>query len=247
MQSAEKEVPKDRADFFVQLIADSEMLHGFRTEMTHVINSIVKEELEKLGLEKNYYFDFFDPKPVQRLTLYYFYKMDVTKKGVLLHKVEEMTKKIAPQEVAIKTEVHFFGPPNVAELYKHEFVMVVEGKGLADLNGAFKEMAACMSKEHGKPFYKNEERDFLPHTGIGVLRINRIEEHIKKLKGEEFVAKVIPVIKERIEKTVREYIAKIPQEKRVIVFKTIGIFDPNSRKPQDPSCTGYLKEYALGA
>lgn len=246
IQSAEKEIPKDRADLFIQLTAESEMLHGFRTEMAYVINNIVKEELEKIGLEKNYYFDFFEPKPLQRLSVYYFYGVDVTKKEALLLKVEEIAKKLVPQEVVIKADIKFFGE------YGNEFVMVIEGKGLTDLNGKFKEMATSMRKEYGKSLYnidKSEQFAFVPHTGIGMLRINRIADHIRKLKSkenEDFATKIISKIKERIEKAVGKYIVKIPREKRIITFKTIGIFDPKSRKPQNPSCTGYLKEYVLG-
>ncbi len=119
--------------------------------------------------------------------------------------------------------------------------MILEGKGLAEINSKFKDMATGMAKESQKPFYnvsKSEQFNFLPHTGIGMLRINRIADHIRKLAKSDDNALV--------EKVVEERIAKIPQDKRVVTFKTLGVFDPKVRKPQDSSCTGYLKEYVLG-
>ncbi len=231
-------------NYFVQLVTDSEMLNGFRCEMSALINSIVKKELEKLGLEKNYYFNFFEPKPIQRLSIYYFYEIDTTKQNTLLTKIENLAKDIAPQKTLIKPEVNFFGE------WGNEFVMMLKGPNLTDLNIQLKELANNLHKNAKKPFYninKSEKFEFLPHTGIGMLRINRITDHLRKITNNDtaIIDKTIASIKQQIKRTVEERISKLSLDQRTITFKTLGVFDPKLRKPQASICTGYLQEYNL--
>lgn len=235
-----------RPNYFVQLVTDSEMLNGFRCEISALINSIVKKELEKLGLEKNYYFNFFQAKPIQRLSIYYFYEIDTTKQNTLLTKIENLAKDIAPQKTLIKPEINFFGE------WGNEFVMMLEGPHLTDLNIQLKELATNINKNAKKPFYnidKSEKFAFLPHTGIGMLRVNRITDHLRRLtnNNSDIIDITITSIKQQIKKAVEERISKLSLDQRTITFKTLGVFDPKLRKDTSPICTGYLQEYNLSA
>lgn len=221
--------------FFIQLYSDSSSLFAIRKAIGDHINVVVKEELK---LPKDFDYNFFSPKELQRLTLYYVNNMRADGQELLMNEVTKIHKDVfVPQNTALKNDVAFFGER------ADELVWLVDDpkEELAKLHATVKKavyVANGLYRADKKvDFYdlkKSEQYPFIPHTGIGRLRIGSISQHIKDPSQEK---KVIARIKERIIKEITQYTAKLSIKDRTLHFAKLGVLDPARRL--------YVKEYDL--
>jgi len=144
------------------------------------INDLIKEEL---NLQPDYDFQFFIPKPLQRITLYYIYDIHEKDKSLVLSKLLTIgfkDKKLS--NVFATSTVKFFGN------YKDELVVLVGDfdEELRLLNQDIKSVMHKLNEEYeikdGAELYdvtKSEKFSYLPHLGLGRIRTQSIKNNIK--------------------------------------------------------------------
>lgn len=212
----------------IQAISDSTILTNIRNEITPLINAIIKEEL---GLDKNSDVVFFLPKKINRLTLYYLFDLEENGKNNLFSALDAMKKINPPQHISIATTTHFFG-----DQHDELVVMINDLQGeLSGLNNALKTVAHASNDQykckHHKDLFnikKSEQHSFLPHIGLGRIRIRSIQEHIKEKSNIEAV---LHKIRQRIEQTTLESIKKnFNLGSNKIFFNTVTVLDLNKQE-----------------
>ena len=172
----------------VQAHFDSLIISSLINELTPIINGIIKKELK---LTPKYNFDFFIPKKLQRITLYYVNDSIMKDASNLLSTIENMPlMKKNLKHIAATSEVEFFGDQ------KDELVMMINDsdKELFELNRSIKTITHQANdkyiKKHYRALYnieKSERFPFLPHMGLGRIRTQSIKNNIKDKSQTEFI------------------------------------------------------------
>jgi len=222
----------------VQALPDSLVLKSVIDAMPEVMNTIIKEEL---GLEKNYNFDFFLPKKLLRLTLYYINDMNEDGENIVfstLDAIEKNSQKYTAQQIAFGSQVDFFGDD------KDELVIVINDpdKELSRINHAIKENLHQANKEYRRTqnhdlydITTSERNPYLPHIGLGRIRYQSIRQHIKDASQvEDTLNRIRSRIKEASLRMLKERSALKDQK---LPFNKIGILNLHKQT--------YIKEYAL--
>jgi hypothetical protein len=224
---AENNVAK--STFFIQLLSNTIVLASIKEAITPVINGIIKEEL---GLAQDYDFEFFLPKPQpQRLTLYYVNKIFENGEKSLFSVVEGIQwQSLIPSHVAIAQEVNFFGDQT------DELVIMIDDpdEELSKLNQKLKESLHQMNdgykQVHHHDAYdisKSERFPFVPHIGLGRIRVHSIKQHIKDTQQ---IDEILGRLKQRIKKETSHLVKKLLTiENRTIYFDGVCIFDLEKR------------------
>lgn len=214
-----------KSTLLAQAISDSPALNAIRETITPSINAIIKEEL---GLDKDYDFEFFIPKQLNRLTLYYVYDMHENRQEDLFSALTFLNTIKAPGAASITQDARLFGEK------QDELVIIIADplKELANLNTEIK------TRLHQLDSYniaKSEQQPYLPHIGLGRVRLSSIQQHIK---DDSQTNAVFDRIRERIIKLTQEAISKIVIEKnKQLSFNKIAILDLQKKT--------YVKEYAF--
>jgi hypothetical protein len=222
-----------KSTLLIQAISDSASLNTIRETITPSINDIIKEEL---GLDKSYDFEFFLPKQLNRLTLYYVNDMYENGKKDLFSALTFLNGIEAPRSAAISADAHLFGDK------QDELVIIIadpvkELVGLnADVKTAVHQAQQQYQRQHNLDLYnraKSEQNPYLPHIGLGRVRLSSIQQHIK---DDAQVNVIFDRIRERIVKLTQEVIAKtITEKNKQLSFNKIGILDLQKKT--------YVKEY----
>jgi hypothetical protein len=222
-----------KSTLLIQAISDSQSLNTIKDTVTSSINNIIKEEL---GLDKNYDFEFFIPKQLNRLTLYYV--QDIMKKGEedLFSALTFLNTSEAPDAAVITADARLFGEQ------QDELVIIIADpvKELAGLNTEIKtavhQVQQQYKRQHNLDLYnrtKSEQFPYLPHIGLGRVRLSSIQEHIKDAAQ---VDEIVNRIRERIIKLTQEVIVKtITDENNRLDFNKVSILNLQKKD--------YVKEY----
>ena len=132
--------------------------------------------------------------------------------------------RINPQSVSITPDAQFFGD------HQDELVVLINdpAKELLRYNNTIASASHAAhdayKKQHNSDLYaiaKSERYPYLPHMGLGRLRIQAIKN---LLKNDVDAPAIIERIKKRIEKEVSALLAQIVNDKNnTLYFKTISI------------------------
>ena len=205
---------------FIQAYGNSTFIRDVIKSIAPKINEIIKKEL---GIAPDNDFSFFDHKPYQRITLYCV--KDVDEKNISLITSALETVKLEDKKISkvyATPKVEFFGDQH------DELVLLINDPAdeLAALNKEIKFVMHGLNskyeKKHGKELYdikKSEKFSYLPHMGLGRIRMQLIQSNIKgPSKMEE--------IFERIRNQIKDLIIKILKEQKDlnIPITTFGIF-----------------------
>jgi len=228
---------------FVQLIAQSQEVDNAVQQLGKEANIQIKKILQ---LPEDFDFDFYLPKELQRVTVYYFYDVAPQAKNELLEALDRLlSQEKKPEAVALKNDVAFLGEEN------DELVLLIDDKEseLSALNIQIKERTHAMNQayeqEHSVPLYnvaKSEKFDFLPHMGLGRLRVRHIVKHVK---DESQTEKILAQIRDALSERVRDVVRSL--QGHLLPFDRIGVLDFST---YHLSTTGYyewdyVKEWKL--
>jgi CubicO group peptidase (beta-lactamase class C family) len=212
-----------KSTLLIQAISDSASLNAIRETVTSSINNIIKEEL---GLDKNFDFEFFIPKQLNRLTLYYVHDMHENGEKDLFSALTFLNTLEALRAVAITQNIYFFGD-------KQDELVVIIDDPLQELASLNTEIKTRLHQLDSYNIAKSEQHPYLPHIGLGRIRFGSIKEHIK---DTDQVNEIFDRIRERIIKLTQEVISKtVTGENDKLSFTKIGILDLQKK--------AYVKEY----
>ncbi|MFH1831741.1 MAG: hypothetical protein ABH827_02955 [bacterium] len=240
VQQKSAQTNNTKQTYFIQFIWDCVGITKLREALPEIVKNILHEELEieEKEIEQK---RLFLKKEFQPLSLYYLNEMYEQGENILITSLEKTQKTnniIAPKNIAIEPQVHFFGEWN------DELVIRVNDpqKELTQLRMLMKETAeeaqATYKHEYNEALYdkaKSESFDFVPHIGLGRLRSHSIKQLIKK---QDQADKILELIKERIRTATLKLIEKTvtPENNKITCTKLI-IFNLSKRKA--------IKEYAI--
>jgi len=224
----------EKSTLLVQALSTVPTLTNVIDELAPVANDIIKQEL---GLNADYDFEFFIPKPLQRLTLYYVNDMCADGQQLLLDKLEKVQQlDTIVKKASVSSNVEFFGDQ------KDELVMLIDDPDgeLTRMHYEVKRMVyqadGEYKKTHDRDLYDrahSERFPFLPHISLGRIRTHSITLTIK---DESLVHDTFERIKEKIKNAAQEIIKKtFTLANQKYSFNKIGIFDPTKRM--------YIKEW----
>lgn len=233
-----KQSDSSKKTLLVQALPNSLILKSAIDTMPEIINTIIKEEL---GLEKNYAFDFFLPKKLIRLTLYYINDMYQDGESIVfstLDAIEKNSQKYSAQQISFESQVDFFGND------KDELVVIINDpdKELSRINSEIKELLRQADKQykcsHDHDLYDtatSERNPYLPHIGLGRIRYQSIKQHIKDASQvDETLNRIRSRIKEASLRILKE---RSTSENQKLPFNKIGVLDLHKQI--------YVKEYML--
>lgn len=218
--------------FFIQAISDTPIVNTIKKTVTSIADEIIKEELQ---LDKNYAFTFFLPKEMQRITLYYMYDVYENGKATLFTAFDQI-KWREPHNVLVAPEVNFFGDQ------QDELVVMINdcSKELLHLNQEIKKIAHEANTEYKRAYnddlfdkVHSEKFPFLPHMGLGRIRLHSIKQHIK---DESQMSTIVDRIRQRIISITLKIVHELMADQNIkLSFNTISVFDFQKR--------AYIKEY----
>ena len=216
-----------RYTYYIQADLDMPAITMIKEGVTKIIDDIVKQEL---GLAPDNDFTSFFPKQWQALSLYSLNGMREDAQDLLVSKLKEIRiPELKPQNVALEPNVEFFGA-NEDELV---FIINDPDKKLSEYNAKLQMFANKLNDEykskHKADLYnvsKSEHFSYVPHVGIGRLRIVRIKELIKdRSKGDEIINRIRMRVREKTIELAKEVIT--PANNKV-AFNKIVVFSPQT-------------------
>lgn len=225
----------------MQAILDIPALDMINDAIYPAINALIKDEL---GLKSDYKFDFFVPKERQRLTLYYL--NDIAPQGInLAHSfiekwVSEYKNDLTIMSATLAPTVNFFGD------HKDELVIMIDDQNgeLAQLNQKIKEDMHQLNKEYQQAneadlyqISKSERFSYLPHIGLGRIRVTSIKKQIEVNIQSEDMKKIDPVFDQIAEHIVTQAAAIVKKildsQKGIVSFTKISCLQLPSKKITD--------------
>lgn len=231
-KSSDPDQNTSTSTFLIQAISNSVDFTRVIKQTAYLANAIVKQEL---GLSDDYNFNFFIPKRMQRVTLYYCNNLQLKELEVMLDGMYDLHFDAQSLFAGLTEDIDFFGDQ------KDELVLLIDDATgqLAGAHEAIKHMMHVASNEyqkvHSELLYdiaKSERYPFKPHMGIGRLRIQSIKQ---RLDGKEDVDVIIERIKEKILLAVQQVVKELCLHNREIIFTNIMVLDLSKR--------AYLGEY----
>ncbi len=225
---------QEKSTLLIQEISNSSAITSIIKRIVPIINGIIKEEL---GLDPAYDFSFFLPKNVQRITVYNLSDvLDQEQEAILSQLKKVKLVDMSPKDVSVSTQAEFFGDQ------QDELVVMINDpeKELLQLNQitkeTFHEANDVYKKEHDRDLYnieKSERYSFVPHMGLGRIRLQSIKNHIKD--GLQINA-VLERIKSRVQKRTHDILKEaLDQNLLKLIFEKIGLLDLKKR--------AYVKEW----
>lgn len=226
---------QEKSTLLIQEISDSPLVSSLIKRITPIINDIIKQEL---GLDQEYDFEFFLPKELQRITLYYVNDIPQEVEMVLLRQLEKM--KLHDQKVEnvfFTSKVEFFGNQH------DELVVMINDseEELLELNQKIKKSLQLANNEYEKinnqalyNIEKSEWYPFLPHMGLGRIRLQSIKNQIK---DESQVMDILEQIKQKIKNVTVKIIKELLLPNHTLSFYRIGVLDLQKRT--------YIKEWII--
>lgn len=219
----------------IQAISNNLDINEMIKTLSSRINKIIKEELQ---LDQNYDFDFFLPKKLQRVTLYYLHDANQKNIKLIISELDNINGTMKIFESNISSTVNFFGDQ------QDELVVIIDdiNETLYNLNYKIKKSMHTFNTEHFKQHNKNlfniaqsERFEYLPHMGLGRIRSQSIKNHIKdSLQTNAFFEKIkkriLLITKEMVEDLFKGTSSKV-------AFEKIGLLDSKKQS--------YLKEWML--
>ena len=229
----------EHTKLLIQGLTNSPALKTITESLSEKINAIIKEEL---SLNTDYNADFFSPKPIQRLTLYYINDACTDGNDIIFSSLDTINiSNFTINTVALKSDVEFFGGPFNE---KDELVIMINdpNKELSHYNEIIKQALHKANEQykqtHDHDLYdiaKSEQYSYLPHIGLGRVRSNSVKSNIK---NQSQYAIIFERIQSRIKKVALECIEHVLNENsKELIFDKIGILDLNKH--------AYIKEYAI--
>jgi 2'-5' RNA ligase len=215
-----------RTKLLVQIHSHASLISSLIADATLLINAIIKDELH---LEKTYDFDFFIPKERQRITLYYVSDFAQNMQDVLFSALEksDILSSLSADSVFITVKTEFLGDQ------QDELVVIVDDRDneLTRLNQKIKstmyQLNHAYKKSSGYEIYnraKSEQFPFMPHMGLGRIRVQSIKNQINdKLLVEPTLKRIRNRIKEEVSALIELTLSKNPL---TFAFDRIAIFEP---------------------
>ena len=235
--SESKILPEEKATLLVQGISESPAFATIIKNVAPVVNATIKEQL---GLPQEYEYEFFLPKKLQRLTVGTCCDMRKNGEALFFSHLESTLKDLdfSLCDVSFAPEVHFFGNQE-DELV----IMIVDPKKqLTCLNENLKKMMHCADKCYQETYHcalydceKSERYSYIPHIGLGRIRLQSIKDRIK---DQSKINEVMATLKEQVKKKALEIVEQVfALESRQLCFVKVGVLDQRKKE--------YLKDYSL--
>jgi|GEM_PF-2985508 len=232
-----KVLSEEKATLLVQGISESSAFATIMKNVAPVVNATIKEEL---GLSQEYDYEFFLPKKLQRLTVGTCCDINKNGEGLFLSHLESALKDLdfSLCDVSFASEVNFFGNQE-DELV----IMIVDPKKqLTCLNENLKEMVHCADQCYKDTYHcalydsaKSERYSYIPHMGLGRIRLQSIKDRIK---DQSKIDEVMATLKEQVKKKALEIVEQVfALESSQLCFVKVVVLDQRKQE--------YLKEYAL--
>jgi len=232
-----KHEQKKMSAYGIQFTWDCAGAKQLREAIKPIANNIIQEEL---GLAKDKML--FLGKDHQVLTIFYVDDMMKRDENILFSMLERMIhaqQLRPPMHLSLAAQIDFFGENS------DEFVVFVDDHHheLAKLNRKMKTIIHALDdqylREHHTHFFnrvKSEQFSYVPHIGLGRIRINSIKKHIKDTAQIDVTLKRI---KDRIiQATLHEMGKILVHENKKITCKKVSIGSFGQGRAQ-------VKEYQL--
>ncbi|KKP28268.1 MAG: hypothetical protein UR12_C0021G0009 [candidate division TM6 bacterium GW2011_GWF2_30_66] len=231
---------KEKETLLIQVISNSKSVESIISESGKIINDIIKKEL---SLDQNDDFNFFLPKELQRITIYYLNEFNKSEEPVLFSSLDDISLiAMLPKHIFATADLQFFGDQ------QDELVFIVDdrNKELKNINLKIQKELNKLNDQYIKkektPLYsvqKSEKFPFLPHMGLGRIRLQSIKDRIKYIADETSTKNIIDRIKKEIKEQISELVKKNLSKESELVVNKISILrlNPSSKKHE------YIKEW----
>jgi len=198
--------PIQKETLLIQAISDSAPITEAIHALTPLINTIIKQELQ---LAPDYEFNFFLPKKLQRITLYYMNDVISKDNHIIISELNTipLLSEIS-HGIEASAEAHFFGDQ------QDELIIMIKDTDGA-LSDAHQKLMLAMHTadqryhdEHNQHLYNREQSErfpFSPHMGLGRIRLQSIKNHIP---NDSQTQVVLDRIKKRITQLAKETAVK---------------------------------------
>lgn len=230
----------EQHNIFIQGYLKSSVLEEITNLSGLIINNIIKSELE---LGSDFDFNFFLTKERQRLTLYGLNSFDIQASNSLLYPLidsffDQNKSILNLLEIALSPNIHLFGE-NRDELV----ILITDSKNqLGSLNktlkNIFNQANSTFQSTYSQDLYniaKSEQFDYIPHIGLGRIRVSSIKYYIKQT---DQTSSILDRINQRILREILDMIKDhLARKDNRLKFDMLGITDLKLK-----SC---VKEYIL--
>jgi len=236
-------ISENKHILLVQGICYNDLLASTTNLLNKLVDTIVKDELSAHGViindtsavqafEYNDY-HFFLPKERQRLTFYYINDFNDDYLIIVPQELEKLIRKnrenFFVRQATITSDLRFFGER------KDELVSIIADpkKELTFLHTLIKNSMHDLHKSCAELYdiQKSEQFDYIPHIGLGRIRVSIIKTLLKERRDSQDSDTVFESIMERIRK---ETLAILKEELQTrspqIHFTSIAILNLKTKK-----------------